>query len=173
MIAAVRPGNTSLSESSHAMLFVRSLALALFVCASSTAVGADPECRTVADADAVFEQIKLQFRSIKEDQQRLEAGIDQALAARVKTDGWRRDRIARLFNDMLSSPQFAAFEQEKRPYADELMRIVADAASAEGRAANPAAICAKARHMSGIVDRVKEVNVRQYAFMLEQVNGAE
>lgn len=141
---------------------------ALFAVTTSATAQTAANCDTAAGLAAARTKVESTFRIVKEDQRQRQAQIDRELAARASAQKWSKDRQSQLFMGILSSPTFAAFEQKKQPYTAELMKI-----AMAGQTADSKQVCADVVRLNTIVEKIKVVNVQQYAFMLSEVKAAK
>ncbi|MFD0913178.1 hypothetical protein [Methylophilus luteus] len=130
------------------------------------------ECTTPEQAAQAQAQMETSLKSIREAQRKREAELDNDVQATANRLGWTNQAQAKFFNDMLASPEFAAFETEKRPLTTEIMGIVT-AANQQNIPSTPAASCQVANQLNAIVEKVKEINARQYDFMYSKITTAQ
>lgn len=144
----------------------------LVLCAAMAHAQATPDCSTPEGVAAASTQIETSLQLVREDQKNREAEIDRELEARGAVKKWSKERKSQIFMSILSSAQFAAFEKEKQPYTAEIMNI-ALSGPPPGQKANPKEVCSGAIRLRSIVEKVKDVNARQYTFMLNEVKAAK
>jgi hypothetical protein len=148
-------------------------AFCLLIAVGTSAVAQTaPDCSTPEGVDAARTQIETTLESVKEDQKQREAEIDRELESSKSSKKWSKERQTQLFMSILSSPKFAAFEKQKRPYTSAMMKIALSGPAA-GQKADPKQVCASAIQLKVIVEKVKTVNAQQYTFMLNEVKNAK
>lgn len=139
----------------------------LFIAAGTVAAAG---CETHADAAKAEASIGTTFQAIKADQSKREAEIGREMEVRAKALNWSQDRRMKFWTGILSSPQFAAFEAEKRPLTQELMTLLSSPPDAKR---DPKGMCAAVKRLEGVAGKIRDVNVRQYGYMLAQVKAAK
>jgi len=142
-------------------------ALAVALAHGARAQQAPADCTTSEDAAAMQAYVQSSLDVVRKDQRAHEAEVDREMDKKAAAAGWSKQRQSRMFLDVLSSPKFAAIEQEKQPYT---MQLVAMAMS---KAADPPTICANGLRINDIIDKVKGLNAREYELMIDAIHAAK
>ncbi len=128
-------------------------------------------CNTKEEMINAQTQLESKLSAIKEAQRLREIEIDQVVRATASRLNWTQNDQSSFFINLMASPEFLSFEQEKQPMTAEIMRIMTSpvrSGSSEGLE-----YCEDVARVESIIDRVKEVNQRQYDFMSREVNAAK
>ena len=128
-------------------------------------------CEDQASQEQAKASVQAHLQSVRASQKELEAEIERELASRTKTLGWSSEHRSKLFMTIIESPAFVSFEREKQPYTAELRDIIGKLARSEGKS-DPKDTCLVGSRIGEIVAKVKDVNARQYGYMLQQVKAA-
>lgn len=146
-------------------------ALAVTLLAPVSAV-AGPDCSTAEGAQAAQEQIEAALAEIQADQRAREAEVDKEIDAKAAAAAWSDAKRSEVLLRIATSPGFAAFEEEKQPFTQELMKLMTSTpplTAPGGRQAQ----CESMNRLTALLPKLKEVNARQYAHMAAQVRAAK
>jgi hypothetical protein len=145
------------------------LAIAFVLLAPCRAVAT---CEDQASQERAKASVQANLQSVRASQKELEAEIERELESKTKTLGWNNEHRSKLFMTIIASPTFASFEREKQPYTSELRGIIGKLAQSDGKA-DPQETCTVGSRIADIVTKIKDVNARQYGYMLQQVKAAK
>ena len=149
------------------------LTLSLFLATQGTAwAQSSADCRSPEGIANATAQVEASLKSIQEGQRQREALLDKEVQATAKRLGWTGQEQSSFFTKLMGSEKFAGFEREKRPLSNELM-VILKSASQKRNPSEPAVVCEAAVQVKSIVERIKEVNTRQYDFMSSEINSAK
>ncbi len=127
----------------------------------------DPICSAATGAKDVERQLKAALAEIQADQKRREADVDRIAQARAKAQSWSNEKRGKIWLDILMSATFMAFEREKQPYVQDLMRIIGS------KPKNDQEECLLLRRLAVMLPAIKAVNARQYGFMANEIRAAK
>lgn len=136
----------------------------------NTAFAQSDICHNADDLANAHINVKSFLQSIKQDQHLREVEIDQEVQATAQRLQWTREDQSSFFRKILSSPEFSAFETEKKPLLAEIIRIVKT--FNKGSASNMPESCDYVIQIQSIIYHIRDVNRRQYDFMSRAVNTA-
>lgn len=134
---------------------------------ASTTPPADAACRSATGAKGVERQIEATFVAMRADEKKHQDEVDRVALARAKTQSWSADKRGKIWLQLLGSPTFMAFQREKQPYMDELMRVVGS------KPRNGQEECRLVQRIAAMLPAIKSINARQYAFMADEIRVAK
>lgn len=123
-------------------------------------------CSSISGKKDVKNRIEATFAEIRADEKRRQEEVDRVAAARAKAQSWGAEKRSKIWLQILGSPKFMAFEREKQPYVQELMRIVGS------KPKNEQEECRLVQRIAAMLPAIKAINARQYAFMADQIRVA-
>jgi len=124
-------------------------------------------CSTTTGAKAVERQIESIFVEMRADEKKHQAEVDRVAQARAKAQSWSDEKRGKIWLQLLVSPKFMAFEREKQPYREELMRVLGS------KPKNGQEACRLVQRIAATLPAVKAINARQYAFMADEIRVAK
>lgn len=127
----------------------------------------DSACSTNAGAKDVERRIEATFGEIRADEKQRQAEVDRVAQARAKAQSWNDEKRGKIWLQILSSSKFMAFEREKQPYVQELMRIMSS------KPKNGQEECRLVQRIAAMLPAIKAINARQYAFMADEIRVAK
>lgn len=127
----------------------------------------DSACSTTAGAKDVERQIEATFVQLRADEKQHQAEVERAAQARAKTQSWSAEKRSKVWLDLLVSPKFMAFEREKQPYVQELMRVMGS------KPKNGQDECRLVQRIAATLPAIKAINARQYKFMADEIRVAK
>ncbi|WP_148042260.1 hypothetical protein [Pseudomethylobacillus aquaticus] len=136
---------------------------------SPLAVHAEPRCNTPEGAATVNSEVEAELQTIKEKQRNTEAGIDKDLDAKAEEKNWSKEQRSAFVVGILKSAEFRAFEQEKKPYTEEITALM----TAPLDRSDTKASCLSVSKLQAIVRKIDAINVRQYGYLSAQVKAAK
>lgn len=125
----------------------------------------DAACGTSAGAKGVERKIEATFVELRADEKKHQAEVDRVADARAKALSWNGEKRAKIFAQFLGSPRFMAFQREKQPQMDELLRILAS------KPRNGQEECRLIQRIAAMLPSIKAINARQYAFMADEIRA--
>ncbi len=128
---------------------------------------ADAACSSTTGAKDVEQQIKATFVEVRANEKQRQAEVERVVDARAKAQSWSDEKRCKIFLELLVSPKFMAFEREKQPYVQELMRIMGS------KPKNGPEECRLLQRIAATLPAIKAINTRQYAFMADQIRVAK
>lgn len=134
---------------------------------SSKTQSSDSACSSTADAKDVKRRIDATFVEIRADEKQRQAEVERVAQARAKAQSWSDERRGKIWLQILGSPKFMAFEREKQPYVQELMRIIGS------KPKNGQEECRLVQRIAAMLPAIKAINARQYAFMADEIRVAK
>jgi hypothetical protein len=136
----------------------------------NTAFAQSDICNNADDLANAHIHVESFLQSIKQDQHLREVEIDKEVQATAQRLQWTREDQSSFFRKILSSPEFSAFEAEKKPLLAEIIRIVKT--FNKGSASNMPESCDDVIQIQSIIYHIRDVNRRQYDFMSREINTA-
>lgn len=127
-------------------------------------------CRTPDDVTAAETRANTAMDEMRAEQKRQEARVAALLQSRGEVAGWSPQKQADVLAGIGTTPEFAAFEKEKKPYSDEMMGVIRTASQKTNPA--PQETCDDFDRIARAAEKIKDVNTRQYGFVAEQVKAA-
>lgn len=124
-------------------------------------------CSSTTGAKDVQRQVEAALAAMRADQRRHEAELDRLVEERAQARSWSKEQRGKVMLQLLASPKFMAFEREKQPYVQELMRII------ESKPKSGQEECQLVQRVSATLPAIKAINARQYAFMAEELRVAK
>jgi hypothetical protein len=134
---------------------------------SSQTQSPDTACSSVKGAKEVQRQIDATFSQLRTDEKQHQAEVDRVAKAHAKEQSWSKERQGQFWLQLLASPKFMAFEQEKQPYMLELMRILGS------KPKNGLDQCRLLQSIAATLPTIKAINARQYTFMANAIRLAK
>lgn len=128
---------------------------------------ADSICNSATGTKDVQRHLDTTFAAIRADEKRHQAEVDRVAQARGKTQSWSREQQGKIWLQIVGSPQFTAFEREKRPYVQELLGILGS------KPKNGQEECRLLQRIAATLPAIKAINARQYAFMADEIRAAK
>lgn len=120
-------------------------------------------CGSVAAYKDVQRSIEATFAEMRADEKARQGEVERLAQKRAKELGWSKDRQGKVWLQILGSPGFMAFEREKAPHVQELMRVMGS------KPKNGQEECQLVQRIAVVMPAIKAINTRQYAFMAEQI----
>ena len=127
----------------------------------------DTACTSTAGAKGVARQIEATFAELRADEKQRKAEVERVAQARAKAQSWSDEKRGKIWLQVLSSPKFTAFEREKQPYVQELMRVIGS------KPKNGQEQCRLIQRIAATLPAIKAINTRQYAFMADEIRVAK
>jgi hypothetical protein len=124
-------------------------------------------CSASTGAKDVERQLEATFVEIRADEKRRQGEVERVAEARAKAQSWSKDQQGKVWLQLLGSPKFMAFEREKRPYVQELMRVLGS------KPKNAQEQCRLLQRIAATLPPIKAINARQYAFMADEIRVAK
>jgi hypothetical protein len=93
--------------------------------------------------------------------------VERVADTRAKAQSWSAEKRSKIWLQLLVSPKFMAFEREKQPFVQELMRILAS------KPKNGQEECRLVQRIAAMLPAIKAINARQYAFMAGEIRVAK
>lgn len=124
-------------------------------------------CGSADGAKGVERQIEATFVELRADEKQRQAEVDRAYQARAKAQSWTDEKRGKFWVQLLASPKFMALEREKRPYMQELMRILGS------KPKNGEEECRLIQRIAATLPAIKAINARQYRFMVDEIGVAK
>lgn len=134
---------------------------------SMTTRSSDASCGSSDGARSVERQIEGTFSELRADEKKRQATVEDAAKARAKSQVWNDERRGKIWLQILRSPKFMAFQREKQPYMDELMRILGS------KPKNKQEECHLVQRIAAMLPAIKSINAKQYAFMADEIRAAK
>lgn len=141
--------------------------LALAPAPSATTRSSDAACGSADGARGVERQIEGTFAEMRTDEKKHQATVDGVAKARAKSQAWNDERRGKIWLQILRSPKFMAFQREKQPYMDELMRMLGS------KPQNKQEECHLVQRIAAMLPAIKSINARQYGFMADEIRAAK
>jgi len=134
---------------------------------AAVAPAADPACKTSIGTQDVQHQIEATFAEMRADQKQRQSEVERVADARASAEKWSKEKRSSVWMSILASPRFAALEQEKRPYLQELMNIAtSNPKTAQER-------CQLVKRIAATLPAIKALNAKQYTFMADQIRSSK
>ena len=127
----------------------------------------DAVCGSSDGAKSVERQIEAAFVEMRADEKQRQAEVDRVHQARAKAQSWSDEKRGKIWLQILASPKFAAFEREKRPHVQELMRVLGS------KPKNRQEECRLIQRIAAMLPAIKAINARQYGFMADELRVAK
>lgn len=127
----------------------------------------DSGCGSTIGAKAVDRQIEATFAEMRADEKKRQAEVDRVAQARAKAQAWSDEKRGKVWLQLLGSPKFMAFQREKQPYMDELMRVLGSKPKSRQEE------CRLVQRIAAVLPAIKAINARQYAFMADEIRVAK
>lgn len=127
----------------------------------------DLACGSSAGAKDVQRRIEATFVEMRADEKKRQAEVERVADARAKEQSWSKEKRGKVWLQILSSSKFMAFEREKQPYVQELMRVIGS------NPKNGQEECQLTQRIAAMLPAIKAINARQYAFMAEEIRAAK
>ncbi|WMW81893.1 hypothetical protein RF679_06310 [Undibacterium cyanobacteriorum] len=121
------------------------------------------QCGSTSNSKIARSQIENSFAVMRNQEKLRQDKLDQLAKSKAKTIGWNSQTSTQFFLQILTSPKFAQFEQEKQPYVFELIKISAT------RAKNSQEECQLLARIEKISTLIRAINDRQYSFMEDEI----
>lgn len=128
---------------------------------------ADAACSSAAGAKDVQRQIEATFAEIRADEKQRQAEVERVAQARAKAQSWSKEKQSNVWFQLLASPKFMAFEREKQPYVQEMMRVIAS---------KPKSVqeeCLLVQRIAAMMPAIRAINARQYTFMADEIRATK
>jgi hypothetical protein len=137
------------------------------VVTTAVAPAVDPTCKTPMGTQDVQRQIEATFAEMRADQKQRQSEVERVADARASAEKWSKEKRSSVWMSILASPRFAALEQEKRPYVQELLSIAtSNPKSAQER-------CQLVKRIAATLPAIKALNAKQYSFMADQIRSSK
>jgi len=127
----------------------------------------DAACSSATGAKDVQRQIEATFAEMRADEKRHQAEVDRVAQARAKAQSWSKEKQGKVWLDLIASPKFMAFEREKQPHVQELLRIMGSKPKGGQEQ------CQLVQRIAGMLPAIRAINARQYAFMADEIRVAK
>lgn len=127
----------------------------------------DGACGSADGAKGAERRIEAALAEMRADEKQRQAEVDRVYLARAKAQSWSDQKRGKVFLEILASPRFAAFEREKRPLVQELMRILGS------KPVSGQEQCRLIQRIGATLPAIKAINARQYAFMADEIRVAK
>jgi DNA repair exonuclease SbcCD ATPase subunit len=127
----------------------------------------DAACSSATGAKDVQRQIEATFAEMRADEKRRQAEVDRVAETRAKAQSWSKEKQGQVWMQVLASPKFMAFEREKQPYVQELMRVLGSKPKSGQEE------CQLVKRIAATLPAIKAINARQYAFMADEIRAAK
>jgi hypothetical protein len=124
-------------------------------------------CGSADGAKGVERQIDAAFAEMRADEKHRQAEVDRVYQARAKAQSWNEEKRGKVWMQLLASPKFMAFEREKRPYVQDLMRVLG------AKPKNGQEECRLIQRIAAMLPAIKAINARQYGFMADEIRVAK
>lgn len=124
-------------------------------------------CSSAAGAKSAGSQIEATFAEMRADEKRHQAEVDRVAKAQAKAQSWSDEKRGKVWLQLLGSPKFMAFEREKQPYVQELMRVIGSKPKSGQEE------CRLIQRIAAMLPAIKAINARQYAFMADEIRVAK
>lgn len=134
---------------------------------SSKTQPSDSVCSSTTGAKAVKRHIEATFVEMRADEKKRQAEVDRVAQARAKAQSWSDEKRGKIWLQLLGSPKFMAFQREKQPYMEELMRVLGS------KPKNGQEECRLVQRIAATLPAIKAINARQYAFMADEIRVAK
>jgi hypothetical protein len=134
---------------------------------SSTTPPPDAACSSAIGAKGVERQIEATFADMRADEKKHQAEVDGVAKERAKAQVWNDEKRGKIWLQILRAPKFMAFQNQKQPYVDELMRILGS------KPKNGQEECRLVQRIAAMLPAIKAINARQYAFMADEIRAAK
>ena len=121
------------------------------------------QCSSTSNGKVARNQIENSFAIMRNQEKIRQDQLDQLAKTKAKSIGWNSQKSTQFFLQILTSPKFAQFEQEKRPYVFELIRISAT------KPKNSQEECQLLTRIAKITTSIRAINDRQYSFMEDEI----
>lgn len=131
------------------------------------AAPSEATCDSAIGAKEVQRRIEATFAEMRIDEKKHQDEIDRVAKARAAAQSWTPEKRSKVWLQLIASPKFMAFEQQKQPYVQEMLRIMgSNPKSGQER-------CQLVQRVAATMPAIKAINARQYAFMAEQIRVAK
>lgn len=128
---------------------------------------AEAVCSAATGTKDLERQLQATFGEIRADQKQREAEVERISQARAKAQSWSAEKRRDIWMQLLVSPKFGAFEREKLPYVQELMRVI----GSKPRSGQEE--CRLLRRIAAMLPAIKAINARQYTYMAKAIQAAK
>jgi hypothetical protein len=127
----------------------------------------DAACSSATGAKDVERKIEATFATIRADEKEHQAEVERVADTRAKAQSWSAEKRSKIWLQLLGSPKFMAFERQKQPYVQDLMRILVS------KPKNGQEECRLVQRIAAMLPAIKAINARQYAFMADEIRVAK
>ncbi|MEK8030214.1 hypothetical protein AACH06_05205 [Ideonella sp. DXS29W] len=134
---------------------------------ASSTQPSDVACSSATGAKDVKRQIEATFADMRADEKQRQAEVDRVAQARATAQSWSKEKQGQVWMQVMASPKFMAFEREKQPYVQELMRVI----SSKPKSGQEE--CQLVQRIAATLPAIKAINARQYAFMADEIRVAK
>lgn len=134
---------------------------------SSKTQPSDSTCSSTTGAKDVERRIEATFVEMRADEKQRQAEVERVAQARAKAQSWSDEKRGKIWLQILGSSKFMAFEREKQPYVQELMRVIGS------KPKNGQEECRLVQRIAAVLPAIKAINARQYAFMADEIRVAK
>jgi hypothetical protein len=128
---------------------------------------ADAACSSAVGAKGVEHKVEATFADMRADEKKHQAEVERVAQARAKAQSWSDEKKGKVWVQLLGSPKFTAFQREKQPYMDDLMRILGS------KPKNRQEECQLVQRIAAMLPAIKAINARQYALMADEIRAAK
>ena len=128
-------------------------------------------CDATGAADDIERQLEASMTALREEQRKHVQAVDRAVAERGATQGWTTEQRQAVFAKMVTAPGFVSFEREKQPLVMGLLQVIGDGMAAKPAPGSPTT-CRLLQRVSKALQGIRDVNVRQFAWMAAEVKRA-
>lgn len=127
----------------------------------------DAVCNSATGAKDVQRQVEATFAEMRADEKLRQAEVDRVAKARAEAQSWSKEKQGKVWLQIIASPKFMAFEREKQPYVQELMRMLGSKPKSGKEE------CQLVQRIAAMMPAIKAINARQYAFMADEIRVAK
>jgi len=124
-------------------------------------------CNSTTGVKDVQHHIEAALAEMRTDEKKHQAEVERVAQAQARAQSWNSEKRGNIWLKILASPKFTAFEREKRPYAQELMRILASKPKGGQEE------CKIMQRIAATLPAIKAINAKQYAFMADEIRAAK
>jgi hypothetical protein len=124
-------------------------------------------CSTKTGAQDLERQIQAALAAMRADEKQHQAEVDRVAQAQATAQSWSKDKRGKIWLQLMGSPKFMAFEREKQPYVQELMRVLGSKPKSGPEE------CRLIQRIAAMLPAIKAINARQYAFMADEIRKAK
>jgi hypothetical protein len=128
---------------------------------------ADAACNSATGAKDVQRQVDATLAEMRADEKLRQAEVERVAKARAEAQSWSKEKQGKVWLQIIASPKFMAFEREKQPYVQELMRMLGSKPKSGKEE------CQLVQRIAAMMPAIKAINARQYAFMADEIRAAK